>query len=109
MQNLDMALDWAAGPALSPVYVPVYIYSWSHGGLKVRTFVSGADATAVAGAVLPDEARVATLAALGCAGVVCRVVGGVCFDAKLVSRALSLERAQSTRPSSPPPPHTKNK
>ncbi len=41
---LQMDIDYVGGgdgPTLSPIYVPVYVFSWRHAGVKVRTFVSG--------------------------------------------------------------------
>jgi hypothetical protein len=37
---VQLALSWLGpaagdGPRLSPIYVPVYVFSWIHGGIKV--------------------------------------------------------------------------
>lgn len=62
--DLDIKyLSGGSGPLLSPVYVPVYIFSWMYGGSKVRTFVSGVNPAAVSGVqVLNDQAMAVTAA-----------------------------------------------
>jgi len=85
---LDLRVEFlppggAGGVQVAPVYAPVFVFSWRHAGVKVRTMVSGArlgvaladeDAAAaaggvthqqqmlrVAGPILPDETKVAVL------------------------------------------------
>ena len=55
----------------APVYMPVYLYSSRHvGNTKVRTFVSGTDASQVSGVRVYDEAKIGLAAAAVAAGVV---------------------------------------
>ena len=58
--DMDIQYITPAGsdrPLLSPVYVPAYVFSWMHGGVKVRTFVSGVNPRQVTGTrVLNDQA-----------------------------------------------------
>ena len=40
VRSVDLRLTWLGptsgdGPRLSPVYVPAYVYAWTHGGIKV--------------------------------------------------------------------------
>ncbi|KAI8466101.1 MAG: hypothetical protein J3K34DRAFT_524776 [Monoraphidium minutum] len=69
---VELALTWLGpaggeGPRISPVYAPAYIYSWIHGGIKVRTLVSGADGRA-SGAHHLDDTKVAVLATAATSG-----------------------------------------
>lgn len=50
------------GLDVMPVYVPAYVFSWWHGGTKVRTFVSGVN-LAVSGVHVLDDTKIATVAA----------------------------------------------
>ncbi|KAF6253314.1 hypothetical protein COO60DRAFT_429271 [Scenedesmus sp. NREL 46B-D3] len=51
------------GLDLMPVYVPAYVFSWWHGGTKVRTFVSGVEPAGVSGVHVLDDTKVAIIAA----------------------------------------------
>ncbi|GBF95931.1 hypothetical protein Rsub_08054 [Raphidocelis subcapitata] len=69
---VQLAVTWLGpaadeGPRLSPVYVPFYVFSWMHAGIKVRTFVSGADGRA-SGAHHLDPSKVAVLATAATGG-----------------------------------------
>ncbi|WIA22921.1 hypothetical protein OEZ85_001294 [Tetradesmus obliquus] len=50
------------GLDVMPVYVPAYVFSWWHGGTKVRTFVSAVN-LAVSGVHVMDDTKIATVAA----------------------------------------------
>lgn len=66
--NLDVQLQQFTA---APVYVPVYLYSSRHvGNAKVRTFVSGIDASQVSGVRVYDEAKIGIAAAAVAASVV---------------------------------------
>lgn len=55
----------------APVYMPVYLYSSRHvANTKVRTFVSGIDASKVSGVRMYNEAKIGLAAAAVAAGVV---------------------------------------
>lgn len=67
---IDMTVQYkgTSGPTLAPVYVPVYIFSWFHGGVKVRTFVSGCNASQVSGTKMLDDMKIANMAAVVTSG-----------------------------------------
>lgn len=59
--DLDMQLQQFTA---APVYMPMYLYSSRHvGNTKVRTFVSGIDASSVSGVRVYDEAKIGLAAA----------------------------------------------
>lgn len=68
---VQMTLAWLGpaddGPRLSPLYVPAFVYAYSHAGVKVRSFVSGVDGRA-AGAHYLDDSKTATLATAAVGG-----------------------------------------
>lgn len=69
---VQMAITWLGpaagdGPRLSPLYLPLFVYSYSHAGVKVRSFVSGVDGRA-AGAHYLDDSKLAVLATLATGG-----------------------------------------
>lgn len=69
---VQLRLTWLGpaggdGPRLSPVYVPAYVYSWIHGGIKIQTFVSGVDGRA-SGPHHLDDTKVAVLATIATSG-----------------------------------------
>jgi hypothetical protein len=71
--RVEFLSDHGGGPEVAPVYAPVFVFSWRHAGVKVRTMVSGvrgggagagagaAGQLRVAGPILPDETKVAVL------------------------------------------------
>lgn len=70
---VNMSITWLGapggdGPRLSPLYLPVFVYAYTHAGVKVRSFVSGVDAGRVSGAHYLDDAKVGALATLGATG-----------------------------------------
>lgn len=70
---VQMTLTWLGpaageGPRLSPLYAPAYVYSYSHAGVKVRSFVSGVDGRA-SGVHYLDDSKMAALATLAAGGL----------------------------------------
>jgi hypothetical protein len=76
------------GPLLSPVYLPAYVFSWMHGGVKVRTFVSGVNSMQVTGTrVLNDQAVALVTAGVSSAAL---LVGGAGLGAALLWGGLAI-------------------
>ena len=100
---VQLSIAWLGahgeGPRLSPLYLPVFVYAYSHAGVKVRSFVSGVDAGRVSGAHYLDDAKVGALATLAATGalLLTGAAGGLSLLQLTGGRRATARRAGAAR------------